>query len=187
MSDAIISKDAAPSNAGGDAPAAHVTPTVGLAVLAAVVVVLGIFVALLMTLGIGDLWVAFLFLLYWSGLERANFEKLPECVLGAVVGLALAWGLQALPASMGTAGAAIIGVAILAATYCLIVGWLPVVVNYCTMVFLTVAAIPTLQASTAFPTLLRPLGLGVVYFAGVAWLAKVFVQRSAAKPKKEHR
>jgi hypothetical protein len=183
MSDTVIVSKAVAAGANGDAPAAHVTPAMGLAVVAAVVVVLGIFVALLAALGVGDLWVSFLFLLYWSGFERGKFEKLPGSVVGAVVGLAMAWGLQVLPASMGTAGAVIIGAAILVSVYCLIVGWLPLVVNYSTMLFLTVGTLPVVQATTAFPTLLRPLGFGVIYFAGVAWLVQLFVQRSAAKQK----
>jgi hypothetical protein len=153
----------------------------GLAVLAGVVVMLGLFVALSMSLGIGDIWVSFLFALYWSGIERANFAKLAECIVGAIVGLGLAWGLQVLPAAYGTLGTIIIAVMILAALYCLIVGWLPLVVNYCNMLFLTVGTVPAVQAHTVFSTLLWPLGLGILYFVGVMWLARMLAQRSAAK------
>jgi hypothetical protein len=181
MSEIAISEDAALSSSKGDA--AHPTPKAGLGVLAAVVVVLGIFVALMMGLGIGDVWVSFLFLLYWSGFEQGKFEKLPESVVGAVVGLAIAWGLKALPASLGTAGLVIIGAVILAAIYCLIVGWLRILVNYSTMLFLTVGTVPVVQAAMVFPAVLFPLGIGVVYFAGVAWLVQRVVRRPAAEPK----
>jgi hypothetical protein len=179
MSDNAISKDTMAAQL--DAPA-RPTPLAGLGVLAAVVVVLAIFVALAGALGVGDVWVAFLFLLYWSGFEHGKFDKLPGAIVGAVVGLATAWELQALPGALGTAGGVIVGITILVSIYCLIVGWMPLLVNYCSMLFLTVATLPAVQANASFPSLLRPLGLGVIYFVGVAWLVQKFARRSPTTP-----
>jgi hypothetical protein len=161
--------------------AARLTPAVGLLVLAAVVVAIGIFIALLFALGIADSWVAFLFLTYWGGIDQMKFEKLPSSIAGALMGLALAYGLQTLPSLMGLSGGVLIGGAILASVYCLIMGWWPIAMNYSTMLFLTVGTIPVVQAGTAFVNLLLAFGLGVVYFAGLGWLIQVLMQRSAAK------
>lgn len=182
IEDALPSKDAAPSKASGGAPAARLTPVVGLMVLAAVIVAIGIFIALLFALGIADSWVAFLFLTYWGGIEHMKFEKLPSCIVGALLGLALAYGLHTLPTLMGLTGGVLIGASILASVYCLIMSWWPLAVNYSTMLFLTVGTIPVVQASMSFPNLLLALGIGVVYFAGLGWLIRVFTQRSTAKP-----
>jgi hypothetical protein len=183
MKDAAPSQDTAPSSATeGGAPAVFKpTPAVGLLILGAVVVAIGIFVALAAALGIADIWVAFLFLLYWASTEKMQFAKLPGSIFGALLGLAIAFALHTLPASMGPAGWALVAVAILASIYFLVMGWWPAVVNNATMLFLTVGTIPLVQAGTSFLNLLPALGLGIAYFAGLAWLIQVFTQRAARK------
>jgi hypothetical protein len=183
MKSALPSKNAAASNAteGGASAAARPTPAGGLLILGAVVAALAMYEVIDYALGIADGWVGFLFLLYWGGIEQMRFEKLPNCIVGALLGLALAYGLQALPASLGLAGWVLFGGAILASVYCLIMGWWPIAVNNSAMLFLTVGTIPVVQAGTGFPKLFPALGIGVAYFAGLGWLVQVLMQRSARK------
>lgn len=163
------------------APAA-MTPGKGLIVLAGIVVVIGAFIALNYALGIADFWVAFLFLLYWSSVEHMSFAKLPQCVVGALVGLLYGYLLQTLPVAMGPeVGGIVFLLAILALIYCQLMGWLPIAVNMMTMLFLTVVTIPTLQGTANFGVLLVALGLGLAYFVGLLAVAN-FLKQRAAKP-----
>jgi hypothetical protein len=183
MKDALPSKDTAVSHAieGGASASARPTPAGGLLILGAVMAAIAIFEVIDYALGIADGWVGFLFLLYWGGIEQMKFEKLPNCIVGALLGLALAYGVQALPASMGPVGWVLVGGALLASVYCLIMGRWSIAVNNSTMLFLTVGTIPVVLAGTGFPKLFPALGIGVAYFAGLGWLVQVLMQRSASK------
>src|SRR4030088_137523 len=87
----------------GARAAAVLTPTVGLLTLGAVMAAIAMFIALNYALGITDNWVGLLFLTFGGGGGRLKLEQLPKCILGALVGLLAAYGLQALPHSMGSA------------------------------------------------------------------------------------
>jgi hypothetical protein len=163
------------------ATSAAMTPGKGLLVLAAVVVLVGAFIALNHALGIAEFWVAFLFLLYWSSIEHMSFAKLPHCITGALVGLLFGYMLQTLPVVMGPIGGLVFLIAILALIYCQVMGWLPVAVNMMTMLFLTVVTIPTVQTNANFGVLLAALGLGLAYFVGLLAVAN-FVKQRMAKP-----
>jgi hypothetical protein len=167
--------------AGRAQAAAGFTPAVGLLVLAAVAVEIALFITLTFALGIAHSWVAFLFLLYWGGIEQMKFEKLPNCIVGALLGLALAYGIRTLPAFFGPAVWVLILGAILVLVYFAIMHWWPLVVNNATMLFLTVGTIPAVQAGAQVPSLLPAFGFGVAYFAALAWLAQLLVRRSAGK------
>jgi hypothetical protein len=172
---------AAPSAIEDGTHAAALTPVVGLLTLGGVMAAIGIFIALNYALGIADNWVGFLFLTYWGSVEQLKLEHLPKCILGALVGLLAAYGLQALPHLMGTGGFALALGAVLVLVYCLIMGWWPIAVNTCAMLFLTVATIPMLQAGPGLLKLFPALGTGVAYFAVLAWIIQTLTKRSAAK------
>lgn len=166
----------------GAQPASDLTRAAGLLTLAAVSVVVAIFIALNHALGITDTWVSFLFLTYWAMVEQLKLERLPKCILGALVGLLAAYGLQALPHLMGPGGGFALAIgAILVLVYCLIMGWWPIAVNTCAMLFLTVATIPAIQAGAGFLTLFAALGTGAVYFAVLSWITSALKNRWADK------
>lgn len=165
----------------GAQAAAALTPAAGLLTVGAVAAAIATFIALNYALGITDNWVGFLFLTYWGSVEQLKPEQLPKCILGALVGLLAAYGLQALPHSMGFAGFALALGAILVLVYCLIMGWWPIAINTCAMLFLTVATIPMLQAGPGLLKLFPALGTGVAYFAALAWITLTLTKRSAAK------
>lgn len=161
---------------------AKVSPGKGLLVLGLVVAVVGSFIALTHALQVADAWIAFLFLLYWAGIEQMDFKKLPYCAVGAAAGLLAAYALRVLPETMGSVGGVICLAGILLMIYCQIMGWFLVVINMVTMLFLTVGTIPLIQANADFPRLFWALLLGIIFFPGLAWIAKlVATQRAAAK------
>lgn len=159
------------------------TPLKGLLVLMGVVVVVGGYIGLNSALGIHDFWAGFLFLLYWAAIEHMAFDKLPACIVGALVGLLMGWLLFALPVWFGETGGLIFLGLVLALVYCQIMGWLPVAVNAVTMLFLTVGTIPAIQhADTGanFTHALVALVLAFVYFIGLMWIATLLRQRKEA-------
>lgn len=156
------------------------TPVKGLVIVGALVVVIGLFVALGYALRVAQLWAGFVFLLFW-GQEQFKFEKLSACVLGALCGLGVAYAVQVLPPALGPAGLALIVGLIPVMMYCAVMGWLAVAINTTCWAFLTIGTIPVIQAQVDFPGSFAALALGVAYFAGLAWLAHLFMQRAAAK------
>jgi hypothetical protein len=172
---------AAPGAIAAGAPAASgMKPAAGLLTLGAVAVAIALFIAVNFELGITDHWVGFLFLTYWGSVERLKLERLPTCILGALVGLLAAYGLQALPQLMGPGGFALALGVILILVYCLIMGWWPLAVNTCAMFFLTVATIPTIQAGPGLSKLFPALGTGIAYFALLGWIISALAKRSAS-------
>lgn len=155
------------------------TPPKGLLMLAGTVVVVGAFIALNHALGIVDIWAAFLFLLYWGMIEKMNLAKLPNCVIGALLGLLTAYLLQTLPLTLGFSGKVIAFIAILLLVYSLIMGWLTIAINGMTMLFLTVVTIPALQPHIDFANLLIALALGIAYFGGLMALVGFIRQRAS--------
>jgi hypothetical protein len=70
---------------------------------------------------------------------------------------------------------------LLGMVYCHIMGWLTVIVNLTTMIFLTIAAMPLVQVHVGFPNLLATLAFGVAYFAGLVAIGRWVMQRAADK------
>ena len=185
-SQAAVATEAGSHAAGAAEAGSHggssLSPAAGLLTLGAVAVVVAIFIALNYALGITANWMGFLFLTYWGGVEQLKLERLPKCILGSLVGLLAAYGLQALPELMGAGvGLALALGAIVVLIYCLIMGWWPIAVNTCAMLFLTVATIPAIQAGPGLLKLLPALGTGIAYFAAAASIAQAFTRRSAGR------
>lgn len=158
------------------------TPLKGLLILIAVLVVIAAFVAMTAALGLHNGWVGTLFLLYWGGIDQARITRLLPDALGALAGLGMGYLLWRLPAQLGGVGVAVfVGVVVLA-TYFLIMGWLPVVINLTTMLFLSVSAIPQVQGGFNVVDLLLSLAIGVTFFGILAWLGSVLGQRKSASP-----
>ena len=51
---------------------------------------------------LSSFYASFLFIWYWSTVEKLDFKKFVPSMIGAMLGIACAWGLHALPAVMGT-------------------------------------------------------------------------------------
>ncbi len=156
------------------------TPGKGILVLLAVVVFVAAYLLLTDALRLTEGWAGFLFLVCWA-YSQLNVSRLAECAVGAFIGVLVAYALQKLPPVMGTvAYAPILGV-ILVMVYCQIMGWLTVLVNLTTMTFLTIGAMPVVQAHVSFPNLMATLAFGIAYFAGLVLAGHWFARNAAAK------
>ena len=155
------------------------TPINGFLILMTLVVVIGAFLVLNHILGLTEVWAAFLFLLYWGGIDHAKMETLPACIIGAVLGLLLAASLRQLPLWLGNAaGFSVFLAAILILVYCQIMGWLKLAVNMMTMLFLTVGTIPLIQRGLKLSGTLISLAVGIAYFAGLVWAVQRLQKKS---------
>jgi hypothetical protein len=132
-------------------------------------------------LGITSFFASFLFLWYWAAVENADFKQWLPCVIGALVGVGLAWQSAYLPANFGTPGM-IAGIAVLLiAIYIQIMNWFPIAINRAAMLFLTVFAAPALlKQVNLVETSLAIVG-GAVFFAGVVKFAFYYAARKQAK------
>jgi hypothetical protein len=158
----------------------RVTPVQGLLVLAAVVIFVAGYLLLNQAMGLTEAWAGFLFLVCWA-VSQLDPSKLAECAIGAFVGVLVAYALQKLPPMLGVvAFVPVLGV-ILLMVYCQIMGWLTLLVNLTTMAFLTIAAMPLVQAHVSFPNLFATLAFGIAYFAGLVLLGRWFAGRAAKR------
>ena len=170
------------THTGADARAS-LTPGKGLLVLLAIVILVAAFIWMTHALGISQAWPGFLFILYWAGLEHVQMERLAPSVVGALAGFGIGWAMHVLPPLLGVAGWAIVLGTILVAIYCHVMGWLPVVVNMATMLFLTVGTVPAVQEhadlTDAFAALLCGMVFIVVLVVGGKWVAGRFGRKPA--------
>jgi hypothetical protein len=79
--------------------------------------------------------------------------------------------LHILPEQFGTPGMVVALIGILLAIYALLMGWVPMLVNYAFMLMLTIATIPAVKAEAAFlgmacSVLLAAALLGALLLAG---------------------
>ncbi|MFO1466079.1 MAG: hypothetical protein U1F35_06520 [Steroidobacteraceae bacterium] len=158
-----------------------VTPAKGLLHLLAVIVVIGIFVALAMAVRLSEMWAGFLFLLYWSMAEGAKPQRILPSAIGAFVGMGTASMMVLLPPLVGRGpGIGLFAVTVLVLVYALIVGWASIAVNMATMLFLTVGTIPHLEANASYGQIFLGMGAGIIYFCGLALAATFFTRRKGA-------
>jgi hypothetical protein len=136
-----------------------------LLVLAAVVVGIGGYIALSTALGIREFYIGFVFVFYWLSLEHGKPQRLPAILLGTCFGLACAWLLQHAVHSPQVALLLPLFLAAVAfSIVCLVMGWLPWVMNTPAMLILTVFTIPHIQQGADFPRLYLALAFAVGYF-----------------------
>ena len=169
--------------ASGTQAAAPMTPTKGLLVLLGVIVVIGAFVWLCLAVGTRQFWTAFVFLLCWASVEHMAFDKLAHCVVGGLAGLMLAWSEHLLPGWLGDSGKLVFFGIILVAVYAIIMGWVPVLINFAFMLFLTIGTIPAVQQGLDFPGAFTAMALGMVFFPLLVWVGmRVMAMRATAQP-----
>lgn len=149
------------------AGAAHPGPLAAAGILAGLVVVATGYVFLNLALGITDFWAGFLFLTFWMCMEQIKPGAFTYCAVGAVAGTIMAAALQILPPLYGAAGMAAAYALILGAIYLQIRGKFHLVINFSTMIFLTVSAAVPMQANVKIINVLPALGLGIVFWGGL--------------------
>ncbi len=157
-------------------------PLAGVAVAAVVVAAIMGWVALgSLFLSETALFSGFMVLWYWAKVERLAMAQLPASVVGALVGIAVAWAMFYGATNYGGIGF-LAGLALLiVAIYLDIIQILPLFFNASTMLFSIVAAAPLIQLRIDWVELcLATLGGGIFFgsfVAAVMWLAARFAPR----------
>jgi len=128
----------------------RLTPGKGLIILFFVVIGVAAYIAAGSALGIEPLYAGFAFSLYFGGIKHSDPQEFPAALMGSLGGLLTAALLHILPEHFGSAGMAVALLVILAAIYALLMGWVPVLVNYGYMLMLTIATIPAVKEEAAF-------------------------------------
>jgi hypothetical protein len=165
----------------GAAQAATMSPVRALIVVPIVLALVGAFIALSAALGSVEYYAGFFFLLYWVGLQRADFASLPSSAIGAAFGLGLAFALHYLTATFGpTNGVLAFLLVIVPVIFCQVAGLFPLLVNNAAMLLLTAGTISHVQAHASFRGMFISLALGIGFFGGLVWIAGKLGPRPAA-------
>lgn len=164
------------------AAAPPVTPLKALIMLPILLVLIATFGALSAAAGSHEVYVGFLFLLYWAGLQHADMKALPSAVVGSAVGLGLAYALHLLTAQFGATNGPLVFLAvILPVLFFQVLGKFAFVINMATMLMLTAGTISHVQAHADFPGMFINLAVAVVYFGGLLFGVNKLKARAEAK------
>jgi hypothetical protein len=139
-----------------------------LAILAIVIVLIVAWIAIA-TQFIADtsLVGGFLLLWYWAIVEKLETARLPATIIGAVVGIALAWFLVWGAANYGGAGLGAALLLLLLTLYLDILKAVPLAINAATTLFLTLAAAPLVQLHVHWGELVLSTVAGGLFFGAV--------------------
>jgi hypothetical protein len=169
----------ATSAAAADAPPPG--PLAALVILAIVVVLIVAWIAIaLQVIADTSLVGGFMLLWYWAACEKLEIARLPTAIIGAVVGIALAWFLVWGAASYGAAGMVASLLLVLLAIYLDIRKAVPLAINTATTLFLTLAAAPLVQLHVNWGELVLSTVAGGLFFGGVVEGIKRLAARFAA-------
>jgi len=147
------------------APAAAPGALAGLGIVAVVVVAIVAWVVIGTALFTDlTLFGGFLLLWHWANLEQLEIRRMPATILGALVGIGLAWQVVYLTSTMGNTGLILGLLIMIAGIYLQVINVLPLLFNPAAMLFLTVAAAPLIQLKVDFAELAMATVVGGLYF-----------------------
>lgn len=116
-----------------------------------------------------------LVLWYWAKFEHLAMKRLPATIIGALVGIGVAWAMFYGASNYGATGAALGLLLLIIAIYLDIIEIFPLFVNTSTMLFSIIAAAPLVQLKVNWIELcLATAGGGIffgAYVAAVMWIA----------------
>ncbi|UKK84121.1 hypothetical protein L7H23_16360 [Sphingopyxis sp. BSN-002] len=163
-----------------DKPAPAMASGQAAVVTGGVVLLIAGFIAFGLLLGLTPLYAGFLLLWYWGSVDMVEGKALAPLLVGACGGTATAWLLQYGAVQGGLAGAAPVLGLIVAAIYCQLRGWLPLLINRPYMLYLTVMAAPLLQAGESFAHVMAAIALATLYFGGIVTAGRMVMARRSA-------
>lgn len=147
------------------APAAAPGALAGLGIVAVVVVAIVAWVVIGTSLFTDlTLFGGFLLLWHWANLEQLEIRRMPATILGALVGIGLAWQVVYLTSTMGNTGLILGLLIMIAGIYLQVINVLPLLFNPAAMLFLTVAAAPLIQLKVDFAELAMATVVGGLFF-----------------------
>ncbi|WP_374528672.1 hypothetical protein [Novosphingobium sp.] len=122
-----------------------------------------------------SLFGGFLMLWYWANVEQLSIKRLPAALIGALVGIGLAWLLFKGTVILGDKGGLIGLVVLILALYLDILKAVPLLINASTMLYVTVAAAPLVGLKVDWLELCFATVGGGLFFAAfveaVKWIA----------------
>lgn len=127
-----------------------------------------------------SLFGAFLMLWYWAAVEQLSPSRLPASLLGALVGIGLAWFLLYATVNLGGLGVVAAILALMLAIFLDVRRAVPLVVNPATMLYLTIAAAPLIQLKVNWIELCISTVVGGLFFAGFVEGVKRLAARFAS-------
>lgn len=180
------------SSAESAPPPAPITVVSGLMLLGFIIIALAAFEAagiMLIHMSLEVFFASFLLLWHWATVEKNEFSRLPHSVIGALVGVALAWWSGFAVAHFGMPNGLVMGlVPIIVALFLVIMNWIPVAFNSSAMLFVTVLGAPALAKGANYVDLSIAVILGGAFFSAAVWLALQYVTwRGKAKAAKAAR
>jgi hypothetical protein len=120
---------------------------------------------------------------YWAKVEHLSMQRLPASIMGALVGIGVAWAMFYGALNYGASGFVLGLLLLIIAIYLDIAQVIPLFVNASTMLFSIVAAAPLVQLKVNWVELcLATIGGGVffgAYVAAVIWIAGKLSRRSS--------
>lgn len=147
------------------APAAAPGALAGLGIVAVVVAAIVAWVVIGTALFTDlTLFGGFLLLWHWANLEQLEIRRMPATILGALVGIGLAWQVVYLTSTMGNTGLILGLLIMIAGIYLQVINVLPLLFNPAAMLFLTVAAAPLIQLKVDFAELAMATVVGGLFF-----------------------
>ena len=157
-------------------------PIAGLAILGIVLLLIVAWIVLgTQALHLADtsLVGGFMMLWYWANNEQLEISRLPAAIIGAVVGIGLAWFLVFGAVQYGGSGLTAALLLLVLALYLDIIKALPLIVNTSTMLYVTLAAAPLVQLHVNWTELVISTVIGGLFFGGVVEGLKRLAARSA--------
>jgi hypothetical protein len=120
-----------------------------------------------------------LVLWYWAKFEHLAMKRLPATIIGALVGIGVAWAMFYAASNYGATGVALGLLLLIIAIYLDIIEIFPLFVNTSTMLFSIIAAAPLVQLKVNWIELcLATAGGGMFFGAYVAAVISIAGRRS---------
>ena len=140
-------------------------PLAGLAITLIVIVLIVAWIAIALNFMADTALVGgFMLLWYWANNEHLEIKRLPTAIVGALVGIFIAWFLVYAATRWGGAGVGMgLGLLVLA-LYLDVIKAVPFAVNSSTMLFVTLAAAPLIQLHVDWQQLVLSTVVGGLFF-----------------------
>jgi hypothetical protein len=157
-------------------------PLAGLGVLAVLITgIVGWFALGGTFLSEASLFGGVLVLWYWAKVEHLSMNRLPATIIGALVGIGVAWTMFYGASSYGATGVVLGLLLLIVAIYLDIIEIFPLFVNTSTMLFSIIAAAPLIQLKVNWVELLLAAAGGGLFFgayvAAIMWIAGKLSQK----------
>lgn len=155
-----------------------------MAAIGVVVIVVGVaaYLYLSSALHIEPYYGGFLFGLLFGAIKKMDPKQFLPMLLGSLVGIANAAALALLPVALGPQVGPAVALAItLTGTFCLLRGWLRIIINHAYLVFVTVATIPALQQPAPFVGMAASVLLGAAFLVVVVLVARVMAREKSRR------